>query len=226
MFENSHKAAQETADRIKARPHSAMPQGEAVGDGFGGEGSGAAAARVRREKRDYLVVVDVQNDFVSGALGTEEAREAYGKVLEKVKSFNGQLAFTLDTHDEGYLDTLEGANLPVVHCVKGSWGWTLPEKLQETADRPGVMKYEKPTFGSIRLAQDRAAAFEKGALESVEIVGLCTDICIISNALSIKAFLPDVPVKVDASCCAGTTPEMHRAALDVMKSNQIEVCNE
>ncbi len=168
----------------------------------------------------YLIVVDVQKDFVDGALGTTEAQAMIPNLLEKVNSFDGTILFTQDTHTTDYLNTQEGRNLPVPHCMKGTDGWKLIPELETIAkDREAVI-YEKPCFGSTQLASDLASA---GNVESVELVGLCTDICVVSNALLIKAALPEVPVSVDARCCAGVTPEKHDAALLTMESCQISV---
>lgn len=167
-----------------------------------------------------LVVVDMQNDFVSGALGTPEAANivpyVVGKVVEAVNTGDAIL-FTQDTHGENYLSTQEGKNLPVSHCVKGTEGWEIIPQLQEyTIGRTCV---EKPTFGSTELAHLAA----KGGYDEIELVGLCTDICVISNALLLKAALPETPISVDASCCAGVTPASHRNALEAMKMCQIAV---
>ena len=170
-----------------------------------------------------LVVVDVQNDFVSGSLGTKEAQEMLPRLMKKVEAFEGALFVTLDTHGEDYLQTQEGHNLPVVHCVRGTWGWELPDELSTLTDAKGAAVFEKPCFGSVRLAEELVKLHVSGPLESIELVGLCTDICVVSNALMIKAVLPEVPVSVDASCCAGVTPEKHEAALVVMESCQVAV---
>ena len=151
----------------------------------------------------YLIVVDVQNDFVDGVLGTAEARAMLPALLEKVRNFDGTVLLTKDTHTDDYLHTQEGKNVPVPHCIRGT-----------------DAVYEKSCFGSTRLASDLAAAPD---VESVELAGLCTDICVVSNALLIKAVLPEVPVSVDARCCAGVTPEKHEAALLTMESCQISV---
>lgn len=167
-----------------------------------------------------LVVVDMQNDFVSGALGTPEAADivpyVVGKVVAAVNAGDAIL-FTQDTHGENYLSTQEGKNLPIFHCVKGTEGWEIIPQLQEyTIGRTCV---EKPTFGSTELAHLAA----KGGYDEIELVGLCTDICVISNALLLKAALPETPISVDASCCAGVTPASHRNALEAMKMCQIAV---
>ena len=172
---------------------------------------------------NYLIVVDMQTDFVSGALGTKEAQAITGKVREKIRSFDGKVIFTRDTHESNYLSTQEGKNLPVEHCIRGTDGWQIVPELRELVSGPVI---DKPTFGSTELAALLAAENEREPVESVELIGLCTDICVISNALLLKAQLPEVPVTVDASCCAGVTPESHKNALNAMKMCQIQIENE
>lgn len=167
-----------------------------------------------------LVVVDMQNDFVSGALGTKEAVDivphVVGKVEEAVNA-GTTLVFTQDTHGANYLATQEGKNLPVPHCIKGTEGWAIIPQLQEYT--VGRTCLEKPTFGSIDLAQWAA----QGAYDEIELVGLCTDICVISNAMLLKAALPEAKLSVDSACCAGVTPASHNNALEAMKMCQITV---
>ena len=164
-----------------------------------------------------LIVVDMQVDFVNGALGTREAEAIVPAVVRKVKDFEGRVIFTQDTHQPDYLNTQEGRNLPVVHCVEGTPGWQIIPELQ-----PCVREcVKKPTFGSVTLA--RALAERKDEIESIELVGLCTDICVVSNALLLKAAMPEMPLCVDSACCAGVTPEKHLAALETMRSCQIAV---
>ncbi|MDC7287821.1 cysteine hydrolase [Blautia schinkii] len=165
-----------------------------------------------------LVVVDMQKDFIDGSLGTKEAEAIVPKVVEKVKEYRSagdKVVFTFDTHHEDYLETQEGKRLPVVHCVKGTPGWELDKTLQEFEGK----WFEKGTFGSRELGE--WAADEK--FEYIELVGLCTDICVISNALLLKAFLPESVVAVDPAGCAGVTPASHANALEAMKMCQIEV---
>lgn len=166
-----------------------------------------------------LCVIDMQNDFIDGSLGTEEAVAIVPAVKEKIDSYlkdGNKVIFTRDTHGENYLSTSEGKKLPVVHCVKDTDGWQISPLLSTE----GCEIIDKPTFGSYTLA-DRIADEEN--LESVEIIGLCTDICVISNALMIKAKVYETPVTVDSSCCAGVTPESHINALGAMKMCQIEI---
>lgn len=172
----------------------------------------------------FLIVVDMQNDFINGALGTKEAEAIVDKVVDKIKSYNiSYVIATMDTHVENYLDTLEGENLPVPHCIYGTEGWELHPSIKKLI-HPLNLVY-KDTFGSIALAKQLSAISDIESTE-IEIVGLCTDICVVSNALLLKAMMPEVPITVDASCCAGVTPESHRAALETMKMCQINVINE
>ena len=170
----------------------------------------------------YLIVVDMQNDFITGSLGTKEAEAVLPKVIEKVKNYEGIVIYTKDTHKEGYLATQEGKNLPVEHCMEGTWGWELAGELEELSKEKKV--FNKPTFGSIELASYLTE--ENEGIEEIELCGVCTDICGISNAFVIKANLPEVPVTVDASCCAGVTPESHLNALSAMKMCQVKVTNQ
>ena len=168
--------------------------------------------------QDILIVVDMQNDFIDGALGTKEAQAIVPGVAEKINGFSGEVYYTMDTHEADYLSTQEGKNLPVEHCIKGSKGWEIAPEIP-VINKANVL--EKPTFGSVSLA---AMLKEKEAeLDSVTLIGLCTDICVISNAMLIKAYMPEVPVFVDASCCAGVTPMSHTNALEAMKMCQIQV---
>lgn len=168
-----------------------------------------------------LVVVDMQNDFVSGALGTKEAVGIVDKVAAKIESFEGRIFATLDTHHQDYLDTAEGKKLPVPHCLKDSDGWLLNEKIMYALSEKNYRTIEKETFGSIRLAEEIGRILEEREVQ-VELVGLCTDICVVSNALLLKAYFPEMPVSVDASCCAGVTPGSHEAALETMRMCQID----
>ena len=170
--------------------------------------------------KQILIVVDMQNDFIDGALGTKEAVAIVPKVEDKIRNFDGEVFFTRDTHETWYLETQEGKNLPVVHCVKGTDGWEINAKVKEALKDAVVI--DKPTFGSKILAEEIAKIAEKEDI-TVTLIGLCTDICVVSNALLIKAYLPEVPVKVIASCCAGVTPESHEAALTTMRMCQVQV---
>lgn len=169
--------------------------------------------------RKVLVVVDMQNDFIDGALGTAEAVAIVPKVAEKIKNFDGTVLYTRDTHEENYMETQEGRNLPVPHCIRGTEGWQIRTELQQA----GAEVVDKPTFGSRILAEKLVEMNREEAIESITLIGLCTDICVISNAFVIKAFLPETPIIVDAACCAGVTPKSHERALEAMKVCQIAV---
>ena len=169
---------------------------------------------------NYLIVVDMQNDFIDGALGTPEAVAILPHVKAKIEQFDGKILFTRDTHEENYLTTQEGRNLPVEHCIKGTDGWQIHPELELLRKTEAI---DKPTFGSTALVHLLQRAQD---LESVELIGLCTDICVISNAMLIKAAFPEIPVTVDAKCCAGVTPQSHKNALDAMKMCQIKIINQ
>ncbi len=172
--------------------------------------------------KNILVVVDIQNDFVDGALGTPEAVAIIDNAAEKIKNFDGDIFVTYDTHFENYMDTLEGKKLPVPHCIKGTDGWKLNSKIAEALNGKKYTEIEKLTFGSTDLPK---AVKELIGDEQAQItlIGLCTDICVVSNALLLKANLLDSEIYVDASCCAGVTPDTHNAALDTMRCCQINV---
>ena len=201
--------------------------------------------------KHYLIVVDMQKDFIDGSLGTEEAQGIVEKVKEKILSYPKEMVYaTLDTHGEDYLSTQEGKMLPVPHCIKGTEGWGLHPALKELI-LPDHF-FEKGSFGSLQLAESMRTLFTKQVIEeatmakntgnikdtveirgdaeigaypdfTIELVGLCTDICVVSNALLLKAFLPEIPISVDSSCCAGVTKEKHWAALETLRSCQVEV---
>ena len=161
-----------------------------------------------------LIVVDMQKDFIDGSLGTKEAVAIVDNVKKKIKEYqeNGdEIIFTRDTHQTDYLNTNEGKHLPVEHCIEGTEGW----KIREELEVQGAIYINKPTFGYLN--------WDEYNLEEVELVGLCTDICVVSNALIIKAMYPEIKVTVDASCCAGVTSESHAAALTTMRMCQVEV---
>ena len=170
---------------------------------------------------NILVVVDMQNDFIDGALGTPEAVAIVPKVMVKMMNFDGLVLATRDTHGEDYLETQEGKNLPVVHCIKGTHGWEIKDEIQQLLISQPI---DKPTFGSEALGKVlKDLNNEVEPIDSITLVGVCTDICVIANAMLLKAFLPEVPIMVDASCCAGVTPESHERALEAMKACQIEI---
>lgn len=166
-----------------------------------------------------LIVVDMQNDFIDGSLGTKEAVAIVGNVEKKIREWDGLVVATRDTHSSKYLMTQEGRNLPVEHCIEGTVGWEITPTIQAALDEKNAQAINKPTFGSVALAM---MLMQCGVTE-IQLVGLCTDICVVSNALLLKANMPEVPISVDASCCAGVTPEKHAAALETMKSCQINI---
>ena len=171
--------------------------------------------------RKILIVIDMQNDFIDAALGTKEAIAIVDAVKEKIRSYPAaDVIATMDTHGEDYMETQEGKNLPVPHCIKGTDGWQIRPDI--AALLTGAKIYEKQTFGSTALAADLKAVSAKEEIE-LELIGLCTDICVVSNALLLKAAMPEVKISADASCCAGVTPEKHLAALETMRSCQINV---
>lgn len=171
--------------------------------------------------RKILIVIDMQKDFIDGALGTKEALAIVPAVKEKIRSYPVEnVMATMDTHGENYLETQEGQNLPVMHCIKGTDGWKIRSDVAELLTNAKI--YEKPAFGSTELAADLKGLSETEDIE-LELIGLCTDICVVSNALLLKAAMPEVKITVDARCCAGVTPEKHLAALETMRSCQIHV---
>ena len=170
--------------------------------------------------KHFLIVVDMQKDFVDGALGTAEAVAIVPAVVEKIKGFEGEIFATLDTHFENYMQTAEGKNLPVPHCIKGTAGWAFDQAVAAALEEKGFTAVEKNTFGSVELPKLIEAATGGEAFD-MELIGLCTDICVVSNALLLKANFPEAPIAVDAVCCAGVTPQAHEAALATMRSCQI-----
>ena len=173
-----------------------------------------------------LIVVDMQNDFVTGALGTKESMAIIPKVKKKIdeyKTRGDEIIFTRDTHSKEYLDTNEGRHLPVLHCVEGPEGWNVISEI----DIPEYEHIDKPTFGYGGWEVfDYRTGYSERNFDEIEIIGVCTDICVISNALILKCLYPEISITIDASCCAGVTPEKHKAALEVMKSCQINVIGE
>ena len=167
-----------------------------------------------------LVVVDMQNDFIDGALGTLEAVAIVPYVKHLIESFDGKVLFTRDTHFADYLNTQEGKNLPVKHCIKDTVGWQIHPELESLRKTDAI---DKLTFGSSALPERLA---KEDNIESITFIGLCTDICVISNAMVTKAFFPEVPLYVDAKACAGVTPQSHKNALEAMKMCQITIVNE
>ena len=168
--------------------------------------------------KKVLIVVDMQNDFVTGSLGTKEAEAAVPAVKNKIESCIREgfdIVFTRDTHSQDYMETQEGKKLPVLHCMKGTKGWDIIDELKPFAGQV----IDKPTFGSTELVQ----LIKENQYDEAEFIGVCTDICVVSNALLLKAHLPEMQIIVDASCCAGVTPETHLAALKTMEMCQINI---
>ena len=172
--------------------------------------------------KKILIVVDMQKDFVDGALGSKEAVAIVDNVVKKIESFDGDIIVTYDTHEEDYMDTQEGKKLPVPHCIKETEGWELDKKIQKALSKKEYYTIEKPTFGSTELPLYIKEKYD-GEEISVELIGLCTDICVVSNALLLKANFLEAEISVDSSCCAGVTVESHNAALTTMKMCQINV---
>ena len=169
--------------------------------------------------RKALIVIDMQNDFIDGPLGTWEAKELVDRIGEYLSEFSGEVYFTRDTHTSAYLSTREGRKLPVEHCIKDSRGWQIHEKLPTE----NAVIFDKETFGSKTLARYLEKENAKTPFDEIILVGVCTDICVISNALLIKSVLPECEITVDASLCAGVTPQSHLIALEAMKACQINV---
>ena len=166
---------------------------------------------------NFLIVVDMQNDFISGSLGSPHAADIVVNVVDKVKNFNGKVIFTRDTHSADYMNTQEGKKLPVTNCIKATPGWEICNELKPYVETV----VDKPTFGCVDLPRLLSSYGEE--VSRIELCGLCTDICVISNAMIVKAAFPKAQVTVDSSCCAGVTMESHQTALDAMKAVQIEI---
>ena len=173
--------------------------------------------------QDLLIVVDMQRDFIDGALGTPEALAIVPHVVSKMRNHQGRILATRDTHEASYLDTQEGRLLPVPHCIRGTEGWQLHPDVEALLKEPPL---DKPVFGSAQLGAQLARKNETDPIGRITLVGLCTDICVISNALLLRAFLPETEIVVDAACCAGVTPHSHRIALEAMKACQVHIENE
>ena len=172
--------------------------------------------------KQILIVVDIQKDFVDGALGTAEAVAIVDRAAKKIKAFNGEIFVTFDTHFENYMQTAEGGKLPVPHCIKGTDGWELNQSIAKSLEGKDFTKVEKLTFGSTELPDLVRKAVGDEDFD-ITLIGLCTDICVVSNALILKANFPEKEIYVDATCCAGVTPETHNAALTTMKMCQINI---
>jgi nicotinamidase-related amidase len=172
--------------------------------------------------KKILAVIDMQKDFVDGALGSDEAVAIVENVVNKINDFDGDIIVTYDTHRENYMETQEGKNLPVPHCIKGTPGWELDEKVQAALADKKYQAIEKPTFGSTYLMEYIKTTYNPEDIE-IELIGLCTDICVVSNALLMKANFLETKISVDATCCAGVTVDSHNAALSTMKMCQVNV---
>ena len=175
-------------------------------------------------EKNFLIVVDMQKDFIDGALGTPEAQaivDAAAARIRACREAGWTLIATLDTHEANYMETAEGKKLPVPHCIRETEGWQLNSAIAEALS--GCVLVEKPTFGSVRLPDIVRARAEGAQALRIELIGLCTDICVVSNALLLKAHFPEAAIAVNAACCAGVTPERHEAALETMRSCQIDV---
>ena len=176
------------------------------------------------KNRNILIAVDLQNDFIDGALGTKEAETIIPVAAERIRkaAADGEEIYaTLDTHGADYAETQEGIRLPVPHCIRDTKGWELRPEIREALG-DGIL-VEKPTFGSVRLPELIREKGEPDADTVIELLGLCTDICVVSNALLLKAAFPEARLRVNSACCAGVTPEKHRAALETMASCQVEI---
>ncbi|MBQ7445679.1 MAG: cysteine hydrolase [Clostridia bacterium] len=169
--------------------------------------------------KSLLVVVDMQNDFIDGALGTKEAESIVPNVVSKIRSWEGEIIATKDTHEINYMHTREGRFLPVPHCIKGTDGWNIRTEVQNALNEKNAIILEKQSFGSIELPK----LIEKKSYEKICFIGLCTDVCVISNALIVKIIFPEMDIEVDESCCAGVTKLKHDEAIDVMRSCQVEI---
>lgn len=172
--------------------------------------------------KKILVVVDMQRDFIDGTLGTKEAVAIVGRAVEEIAQFEGEIFVTMDTHQDNYLETAEGRKLPVAHCIRMTDGWLLHERVSKALAGKEYRTIEKGTFGSVRLADEIREIAGQDELE-IECFGLCTDICVVSNVLLLKANFPEAEITVRADCCAGVTPETHEAALKTMEMCQINI---
>ena len=175
-------------------------------------------------EKKFLIVVDMQNDFIDGSLGTQEAQAIVPAAVRRIRACREAgytVIATLDTHEENYLTTSEGKKLPVRHCIRGTDGWRLNPQVRDALGDSLLL--EKPTFGSVRLPGIVAELAEGADRLTIELIGLCTDICVVSNALLLKASFPEAAMAVNAACCAGVTPEKHQAALETMRSCQIDI---
>ena len=175
---------------------------------------------------ELLIMIDMQKDFTTGVLGNDMTKEVVTAVCEEIKEYKKTgipMIYTMDTHTEDYLNTQEGKNLPVVHCIKGTDGWEIPEKVKEVMKGMTAYKVEKNTFGAKDLPAKVQEVMNEYDISAIKLIGVCTDICVISNAMLLKAYFPEIPIKVKARCCAGVTPQSNMTAINAMKSCQIDV---
>ena len=174
--------------------------------------------------KKILIVIDMQKDFIDGSLGTPEAQAIVENVVSLIDDFDGEVLYTLDTHFENYMDTLEGKKLPVMHCIQGTEGWRVEPRVLAALERKNAKCFEKPTFGSYELVDYVYGAVCGGdASAELTLAGLCTDICVASNAILLRAKLPDTVIRVKADCCAGVTPASHQAALTTLSMCQMDI---
>ena len=172
-------------------------------------------------KEKYLIVVDVQNDFIDGSLAAHNAKVIVENIIKKVENFKGKIIITMDTHYNDYENTQEGKLLQIKHCIKNTKGWKLYNKLGTISKDKKIKIYEKNYFSSLELAKDLKKNIDK--ISEIEIIGICTDICVLSNAILLKSFLPEIPIFIDECCCAGTSEENHLSAIKILKGCQILV---
>lgn len=172
---------------------------------------------------DVLVVIDIQNDFLTGSLKTREGENLLKRVVEKVEDFDGEVVYTLDTHYDDYLSTNEGKNLPIEHCIKGTWGHDIPEELKMTKSFEGSKKFEKNTFASVELGEYLRKLDEEKGIGDIYFLGLVADICVVSNILLVKGFLPEKNIYIYKDLTEGLTDEKKASALDVLDSCQVKI---
>ncbi len=175
------------------------------------------------EQKKILIVIDMQKDFIDGSLGTSEAQAIVENVVRVINSFEGTVLYTMDTHYDNYMNTLEGKKLPVLHCIKGTEGWQIEPRVLQALEKKAAKCFEKPTFGSYELAEYVESIVPDSFKAEITIMGLCTEICVASNGLLLRSKLPNAKITVLADCCAGVTPESHLAALATLSSCQLDV---
>ena len=177
---------------------------------------------------ELLIMIDMQNDFTTGVLGNPQTAAIVSNVCKEIKDYKEKnsslpLIYTMDTHYDDYMDTQEGKNLPVPHCIEGTQGWELPEEIKDALADVNTIMVKKHTFGGKNLIARIDLLMHDYQIDSIKLMGVCTDICVISNAMLIKAFFPEIPITVKRSCCAGVTPESEETAIKAMQSCQIKI---